>query len=203
MPLNLGGGEGKPYIRFSPSIRAWEMSSPEGKTEFTWDAPAVFDVAGLQLGWLKIDAQGRDWMPWPSITNRLPQPEEKDRDGNPTYKLGFRIDVVSTKLFGDEPVREFSANTFGNLTFIQELYNHCEDKEEFKSGKAPVVQITGSTPMKVGKGNTQIPQFEVKKWVDRPAELSGGTTEAVVVQSAPQPAPQPAPTPAPADDDEF
>jgi len=203
MPLNLGGGEGKPYIRFSPSIRAWEMSSPEGKTEFTWDAPAVFDVAGLQLGWLKIDSQGRDWMPWPSITNRLPQPEEKDRDGNPTYKLGFRIDVVSTKLFGDEPVREFSANTFGNLTFIQELYNHCEENPEFKSGKAPVVQITGSTPMKVGKGNTQIPQFEVKKWVDRPAELSGGTTEAVVMQSAPQPAPQPAPTPAPADDDEF
>jgi len=200
MPLNLGGGEGKPYIRFSPSIPAWEMSSPEGKIEFTWDAPAVFDVAGLQLGWLKIDAQGRDWMPWPSITNRLPMPEEKDRDGNPTYKLGFRIDVVSTKLFGDESVREFSANTFGNLTFIQELYNYCEEKEEFKSGKAPVVQITGATRMKVGKGNTQIPQFEVKKWVDRPAELSGGTTEAPVASA---PAPAPAPTPAPADDDEF
>ena len=201
MPLNLGGGEGKPYIRFSPSINSWEMSSPDGRTEFTWDAPVVFDVHGLQLGWMKIDSMGRDWLPWASLSERAPQPEEKDATGNPTYKIGFAINVVSTKLFGEEPVREFSANTFGNLTFIQELYNQCETNPEFKSGKAPVVKITGAKAQKVGKGNTRIPEFEIVKWVDRPAELSGGTTEASVVQSAPQPAP--VETSAPADDDEF
>lgn len=196
MPLNLGGGEGKPYIRFSPSINAWEMSSPDGKTEFTWDAPAMFDIQGLELGWLKIDTMGRDWQPWPSLTQRSPQPDDE-------YKIGFRIDVVSTKLFGEEPTREFSSNTFGNLTFIQDLYNQCETTAEFKEGKVPVIQITGAKAQKVGKGNTRIPEFEIRKWVDRPSDLDGGEP-APVVQAAPQPKPEPAPAPAPAaDDDEF
>jgi len=197
MPLNLGGGEGKPYIRFSPSINSWEMSSPEGREEFTWDAPVVFDIQGLQLGWMKIDSMGREWEAWPSLTQRVPQPSDE-------HKIGFAINVVSTKLFGEEPVREFSANTFGNLTFIQELYNQCEQAPEFKEGKSPVVAITGSKAQKVGKGNTRIPEFEIKKWVDRPAELDSAEVEAPQssATSAPsQPAPQPAP--APVEDDEF
>ena len=194
MPLMLSGGEGKPYIRFSPSINSWEMSSPDGRSEFTWDAPVVFDLHGLQLGWMKIDSMGREWSPWPSITQRQPQPTDE-------HKIGFAISVVSNKLFGDEPVREFSSNTFGCLTFIQELYNQCETNAEFKSGKVPVVQITGAKAQKVGKGNTRIPEFQVVKWVDRPAELGGG--EAPVVQSAPQPAPVAQPAPEPAMDDEF
>jgi len=195
MPLMIGGGDGKPYIRFSPSINSWEMSTPDGRTEFTWDAPVVFDVHGLQLGWMRIDAQGRDWQPWPSLTQRTPQPDDE-------YKIGFRIDVVSNKLFGEEPTREFSSNTFGNLTFIQDLYNQSETAPEFKAGKVPVIQITGEKAQKVGKGNTRIPEFEIKKWVDRPDDLADGSVE--VVLSAPQPKPEPAPAPAPAaDDDEF
>lgn len=199
MPLMLSSGEGKPYIRFSPSINSWEMSSPDGRTEFTWDAPAVFDLQGLQLGWMKIDSVGRDWLPWASINQRAAQPEEKDASGNPAYKIGFAINVVSNKLFGDEPVREFSANTFGCLTFIQELYNQCETAPEFKAGQVPVVQITGAKAQKVGKGNTRIPEFNVVKWVDRPSDLDGGES-APVVQAAPQPAQA---APAPAQDDEF
>lgn len=199
MPLMLSGGEGKPYIRFSASVNAWEMSTADGRTEFTWDAPVVFDIHGLQLGWMKIDGMGRDWQPWPSLTQRIPQPDDE-------YKIGFAIDVVSTKLFGDEPVREFSANTFGNVSFIQELYNQCEATDEFKAGQVPVVKITGAKAQKIGKGNTRIPEFEIVKWVDRPSELDGGQSVAQndVVQSAPQPKAEPAKAPEPAPmDDEF
>jgi hypothetical protein len=189
----LGGGDSKPYIRFSPSINSWEMSGAEGREEFTWDAPVVFDVHGLQLGWMKIDSMGREWAPWASRDQRTPQPSEE-------HKIGFAINVVSSKLFGDEPVREFSANTFGNLMFIQELYNTAEANPEFKSGKVPVVQITGSKAQKIGKGTTRIPEFEIKKWVDRPAELGEVSTEAPVAQPAPQQAPVET---APASDDEF
>lgn len=193
MPLMLGGGDSKPYIRFSASVNSWEMSTPDGRDEFTWDAPVVFDIHGLQLGWMKIDSMGREWAAWPSLTQRTPQPSEG-------HKIGFAINVVSNKLFGEEPVREFSANTFGNLQFITELYNQSENAPEFKEGKVPVVQITGSKAQKVGKGKTAIPQFEIVKWVDRPSELDGG--ESVVVQSAPQPEPAPVAS-APAMDDEF
>lgn len=195
MPLMLGGGgDSKPYIRFSPSINAWEMSGADGREEFTWDAPVVFDVHGLQLGWMKIDSMGREWAPWPSREQRLPQPSEE-------HKIGFAIDVVSSKLFGDEPVREFSANTFGNLMFIQELYNTAEQSAEFKEGKVPVVQITGSKAQKIGKGTTRIPEFEIKKWVDRPAELDSGQSE-LPQTSATSAQPAPVAT-ATVEDDEF
>lgn len=195
MPLMIGGGEGKPYIRFSPSINSWEMSSPDGKTEFTWDAPVVFDVHGLQLGWLKIDSLGRDWQPWPTLTQRTQTPGEE-------YKVGFKIDVMSNKLFGDEPVREFSANTFGPLQFISHLYDKCENAEEFKAGKSPVVQITGAKPTKIGKGNTRIPEFEIVKWVDRPSELTA-THETVTPSVTATPKAAPAPEPVAQSDDEF
>lgn len=195
MPLMLGGGgDSKPYIRFSPSVNSWEMSTADGRTEFTWDAPVVFDLVGLQLGWMKIDSMGREWSAWPSLTQRTPQPSEE-------HKIGFAISVVSNKLFGEEPVREFSANTFGNLTFIQELYNKAETAPEFKEGKVPVVQITGSVAQKVGKGNTRIPTFEIVKWVDRPAELNDSEVE--VMQSTPQPKQAPVIDTPPAMDDEF
>jgi hypothetical protein len=195
MPLMLGGGDSKPYIRFSPSINSWEMSGAEGREEFTWDAPVVFDVHGLQLGWMKIDSMGREWAPWPSRDQRLPQPSEE-------HKIGFAINVVSSKLFGEESVREFSANTFGNLMFIQDLYNNAEQAPEFKEGKVPVVQITGSKAQKIGKGTTRIPEFEIKKWVDRPAELSSPQAELPQTSATSASAPV-APAPAPAEDDEF
>jgi len=195
MPLMIGGGEGKPYIRFSPSINSWEMSTPDGRTEFTWDAPVVFDVHGLQLGWMRIDAQGRDWQPWPSLNQRAPSPGEE-------YKIGFKIDVVSNKLFGDEPTREFSANTFGPLQFISALYDACENAEEFKAGQVPVIKITGSKPVKVGKGNTRVPEFEIAKWVPRPDELAA-SDEGVTQSAAPaQAQAKPEPTPV-VEDDEF
>ena len=76
--------------------------------------------------------------------------------------------------------------------FIQELYNTAEQAPEFAQGKSPVVQITGSKPIKVGKGNTRVPQFTILKWIDRPGVFDGHDEPA----SAPAPAPKAAPAPA-------
>ena len=188
MPLNIGGGgDAKPYIGFKASLSAWVQSSPEGNKEFKFDHPALFDVQNIIMGWLKIDHMGRDWHPWPDVNTRIAQPSEE-------HKIGFQIDVTSNKMFGDEPTRQFSENTFGNLQFIAALYEQCEKADEFKEGQNPLVKITGSKQEKIGKGNTRIPQFEIVGWK--------GAED--VVQSAPQPKPEPKPEPAPvADDDEF
>jgi hypothetical protein len=105
-------------------------------------------------------------------------------------------------LFGDEPAREFSANTFGPLQFISALYDACENAEEFKAGQVPVIKITGSKPVKVGKGNTRVPEFEIAKWVPRPDELAA-SGEGVTQSAAPaQAQAKPEPTPV-VEDDEF
>jgi hypothetical protein len=114
------------------------------------------------------------------------------------YKAGFDVDVFSTAMFGDEPVRSYSSNSTGNVMFIQELYNAAEQCPEFSQGMSPVVQLNGSKAIKVGKGTTRIPQFTIVKWIARPAAFNGDEAE------APAPAPAPAPkAAAPAAGSEF
>ena len=55
----------------------------------------------------------------------------------------------------------------------------------------PAINITKSTPTRIGKGSTKIPNFEIVKWVDRPAELNGeeAVSAAPEVKAEPTPAP--------------
>ena len=188
MPLNLPtGGDAKPYVRFMPSLNAWEMSTADGREEFAFDKPAVFDLQHIQLGWLLLAEGQRDWQPWP---NNKPQPKPEGE-----YKAGFEVNVYSSQMFGDEPVRSFSSNGTGSTMFIQALYNEAEKAPEFAAGKSPVVQLNGSKATKVGKGTTRVPQFTIVKWIDRPAALGAGNPAPAA--AAPAPAPKAAPAPAP------
>jgi hypothetical protein len=182
MPLNFGsGGEVKPYIRFKPSINAWEMSSDDGAIEFEMSAPVVIDVERIQLGWLLLGEGLREWQIWPD--NKQTAKPDTDQE----WKSGFLVSFFSKAMFGQdgqEPVREFNSSQTGSTEFIKKLYNQCE--AEFGKGVVPVVKITGAAATKIGKGTTRIPTFELVKFVARPAELGGG-------EAAPEPAAQPAP----------
>lgn len=180
MPLAIpGGGDAKPYIRFQASMNSWQMSTEGGGTEeFEFEQPVVVDIQNVQLGWLLLETGNRDWKPWP---NNSPQAKPEGE-----YKAGFEAQFYSKTMFGDEPVRSYSSNSTGNVMFIQDLYNAAEACPEFNQAMSPVIKITGSKPIKVGKGNTRVPQFEIVKWIARP-EVFGAS-----VNSAPAPAPKPA-----------
>lgn len=199
MPLNLGGGGGSPFIRFKASINSWEKSSEGGSVEFHWTSPAIFDIEKIQLGWLLLEPGNVDWQPWPGNV-ATPQLQGE-------YKRAFSMDVFSKALFGEEAVREFRTSASGCLEFIKELYNACE--ANFGKGQVPVVNITGSRAVKIGKGTTRVPTFEVVKWVARPSELdsdddniSFSPTPSPAVQS-PAPAVAAPAAPAAAQVDEF
>lgn len=196
MPLAIpGGGDSRPFIRFQASVNSWQQSASDGKpAEFQFDKPAVFDIQNVQLGWMLLETGNRDWQPWPN-NEQQPKPQGE-------YKAGFDVDVFSTTMFGDEPVRSYSSNSTGNVMFIQELYNAAEQCPEFAQGMSPVVQLNGSKAIKVGKGTTRIPQFSIVKWVPRPAALNGDDEPAQA--PAPKAAAKPAPAPAAASSgDEF
>lgn len=196
MPLNLPtGGDAKPYVRFMPSMNAWEMSTADGREEFAFDKPAVFDLQHIQLGWLLLAEGQRDWQPWPG-NKPLPRPEGE-------YKAGFEVNVYSSQMFGDEPVRSFSSNGTGPTMFIQALYNEAEKAPEFAAGKSPVVQLSGSKAIKVGRGTTRVPQFTIVKWIDRPTALGAGNPAPAAAAPAAAPKAAPAPAPAAATSDEF
>lgn len=170
MPLNfVSSGGGSPFIRFSVEDNEWVRSTPEGDlttVEMT-SAPVLIDIENIQQGWLKLSG-GRDWVEWP---NNDPTGVAKPSD---MHKQGISVNFYSTKLFGDEATREFCTSGVGALEFVKKLYAACEDK--FGSGEVPVVHITGSTKVKIGKGNSRIPDFEIKGWKPRPDDLGDNDT---------------------------
>lgn len=196
MPLAIpSSGESKPFIRFLASINSWQMSVEGGTVEFAFDKPAAFDIQNTQLGWLLLETGNRDWQPWPN--------NEQTKKPEGEYKAGFELSVFSTQMFGNEPVRQLGSNATGSVMFIQELYAEAERHPEFAKGLTPIVQLTGSKALKVGKGNTRVPQFQIVKWAPRPAAFNDGGA-APAPAAAPKPAAAaPKAVPAATADEEF
>ncbi|HCX86589.1 MAG TPA: hypothetical protein DG761_01040 [Gammaproteobacteria bacterium] len=175
MPLNLQmGGEGAAYIRFKPTENAWLMSGPDGPTEFEFDDPVVIDIENVQLGWLHLGVGISEWEEWPNNVKT-----EKPAEGE--FKVAAKVKFFSKKLFGENGVRELRSNQAGVMQFIQDLYADAE--ANFNKG-VPVVEITGSNPVKIGKGSTRIPQYLIKKFVARPDALANGHVEPEESESA-------------------
>ena len=188
MSLNfLSMGSGSPFIRFSVEDNEWTRSSVDGDLiPIDWKSPVVIDIEKIQQGWLKL-AGGRDWQPWPDN-----DPTSVERPSM-EHKQGFAVKFFSTKLFDDEPVRELSSSGAGMIEFIKALYKEAEPG--FGRGTVPVVKMLPAVKVRIGKGPSRIPQFEIVKWLQRPAELDGDN-------AAETPAPAAA-TEAAADDDSF
>ena len=171
MPLNfVNEGGGGAFVRFSVEDNEWLRSSEGGDLkEFDPSSGVLVDIANVQLGWLKLSG-GRDWVAWPS--------NDPTQAARPTdqHKQGFMVKMFSPKLFGDEPVRELCTSQTGMNIFIKKLYEDCEAAPEFKEGKVPAIAINKATEkMKIGAGSTRVPPYEIKKWMDRPSELAGGS----------------------------
>ena len=194
MNLNLsnsGGGNGN-YIRFSPQANAW--TNQDG--EFTFEK-SVFDYENLETGWMLIATGIFEFLPDNGLGQKGAQPSGE-------HKRGFRATFFN-KTMG---LAEFSANGAGANMGLEALWKQVQAQQSANAGKLPVVEYKGSRPEKVGKGTTRVPLFEVVSWVARPAAMSGGAEEFVVLPTThvPAPAAKPAPSkPAPSamSDDEM
>ena len=166
MPINLGNsGSGRPYIRFTPLGNAWIKGSENGPAEFDpRTSGMLIDVARAQLGWLTLSEGSREWSPWPSMASPTKKPTAE-------AKTGFMVSVYAPKLLGDE-VHDFSANSTASTRFFETLYNKVEAEGELDKGRVPLVQITGSKLLKIGKGTTREVEFTITKYVDRPKSLA-------------------------------
>ena len=209
MPINLGGGgDLKPYIRWAISDNVWEYSTPDGREEFEMKgATIVADIQGLTMGWMKIDVGVRDYQEWASFWEPTPDPNRGDAPVK-EWKRGFALDLMSTKLWGDTKVCEFSGNAAGGVNFVVNLFNQCEANhyDDLIAGKVPVIKIEDMPRIKKGLGNTRDVVFTIEKMIDRPEEFDR-PRQAMTRNSAPQAAKaeqKPAPVEMPAStEDEF
>ena len=170
MPLQMiQGGGGSPYIRFSIEENEWTRSTENGLEPVDMQsAPVLIDITNVQMGWLKLSG-GRDWQPWP---DNNPMNLERPTDA---HNQGFTVKLYSSKLFGDEPVRELCTSQIGLLDFVKQLYDAAEQDENFKT-KVPAVQLGDAPKRKIGKGSTRTPEFKIVGWKDRPSDLSPAET---------------------------
>jgi len=189
MPISFGSTDSENtgvYIRGNLPQNRWWAKTEAGDEAIDMDRGFAIDIKEVTFGWLHIDIGVRDWQPWPSPAQRTEKPSE-------SHKQGFSVNCW----LSDGRAAEFSGNSYGLGQFIAKLYNQAETMPEFTAGKVPVVQVTSTTPVVVGKGTSYDVGFNIRTWIDKPA--ADAAPEAPVA-AAPAPAPAAA---APAGDNNF
>ena len=200
--LTLSSGNSGAYIRFMAQKMVWENKDKETITLDT----IVMDMDSVRTGWLLLAVGQRDWVEDAQVGVKGKQP-------SPDYKYGFSVKLFSKPL----GVVEWCANQVGSNRGFQAIFNACDKAAAANPGKVPVIKYEGCTSLKIGAGNTAVPNFTLKNWINRPAALDADPADADFeepVMEQPQPVrhihkgpvqsakPKPAPAPAPVQDDE-
>ena len=183
MPISFGetNDSAGAYIRVNLPQNRWTLTDGGDPKTLDMVKGLAIDIANVKFGWLKIAIGQRDWQEWPSPSQSTPKPQETDIDGKPAYKQGFDVNCWSS----DGTAAQFSNNSYGTGQFIAKLYNEAEKHPEFTQGLIPVVSVTSSTPVVVGKGTSYDLGFTITKWIKKPADGAAPAPEA----AAPAPAP--------------
>ena len=166
------------FIRVNLPQNRWTLKTENGDEPIDMTRGIAIDVKNVVFGWLHIDIGVRDWQPWPSPSQQIAKPSDN-------HKKGFEVDCWMS----DGRPAQFSGNSYGLGSFIAKLYNQVETAPEFAT-KVPVVQVTATTPVVIGKGTSYDVGFTVGKWIDRP---SGTEAQAAPAPVAPAPQVEAAP----------
>lgn len=211
LPKNEGNGEFKDICKYDARAGRMFRVDREGgastPVEITQGFSAIFDLPNIQVGWVKFAEGGAP--NWAMVQIGQPLPARP----SPDHRQGFRVDLKLAKSCGGD-VRELASAAGCVITALDALYDQYALAPESKTGKLPVVAMTGALPIITGSGaktskNYQ-PTFVIRQWVDRPTDLNAGTngTAPAAKQQAPAsqvppPVQQQAAQPAAADADEF
>lgn len=191
-------GNIKPIVKFDGRAGRWSRIDDKEATDITQNFTAVVDMANIEVGWARFVSGGApDFV---MVKLGAPYPARPSEE----HKRAVRVMMKLGKSCGGD-LREFATAAGCAIEAMDELHDACMSAAEFKAGKLPVVQMTGSQPRKTNtpKGTTTNykPTLQISSWIARPSEFDGGDAPA---EPAPTgkikpPAPTPAPQPAMAD----
>lgn len=199
LPKSSGG---KPVCKFD--ARAGRMhridKTDAGKveTEITNGFKAAFDLANIDVGWVRWTEGGAP--EWTTVKLGQPKPAKPSNDHRPV----FRVDIKLSKDLGGD-VREFASSAGCVIDAMDQLHDTFSKAPEAAAGKLPVVAITGVSMIKSGQGQktstNYAPNFAIVGWIERPAEMAPkAANDNGNGHAAPSPAPAaniPAPVAAP------
>jgi len=180
-------------LKFSQRVEVngrWEKQ----EEDVSFQQPVfIADMANIQVGWLFFKAGMAPVRSLVRIGQPLPPMPEGDfgvdeRGNAAKPKQGFAMRVLDA----NRTVRDFSSNAAAVLSAIDALHTEYERRPGDAQDMLPVIQFAGATELKGKHGSNYSPNFQIVKWVPRPAELPGGPPSPTVSQSVAQAAPAPA-----------
>jgi hypothetical protein len=128
------------------------------------DLKAVFDLANLEIGWIRFDAGS------PPSFKMVRAGQEIGNPPSEKHRQGVRVRV---RLAGDKGVaREFSSTATTVWNAIDRLHDEFERNRGKHSGKLPFVHMAKLEQVKTLLGVVFAPTFEITGWAVRPAELT-------------------------------
>lgn len=150
------------------------------QVEITQGFQAIFDLENIEVGWLHFPAGAAPSLHMVKFGEAMPAKPSAE------HKQGFRVLMKLGKSSGGD-LREMAANAAVSIAGIDELHSAYVEGVKANPGLLPVVAlettkaITKSGKDASGKAQSSTnyqPVWSIVKWVERPAELSGGKTEA-------------------------
>ena len=187
MELPNFGTETKPYLIYEAKKASFKHAVNKVKTPITL-GEFICDLDGYSTGWaMMTEGQAPQWSVNKNRAVFGPIPSDaKDKDGKPAWKQGIRVLLYSPATFGGDGLCDFDTNGFGARTGVFELLQKFVAHPERTTGMVPVVKYVGYKDHGTGSKATTIPQFEIVKFVPRPAAMSGVATASSSTVHAPQ-----------------
>ena len=171
-----GGSEG-PFVQWASREsldgeipgRSFSIRDADGKRVFDAFAKGVvLDIYNMKTGWCYSTGQkgvAPDWKWNTSLSRFEPQPPAPNDDYR--WQKGFSIPLA----FGKEDRAVWEQAQAGAYQGFVQLVGLL--KAAGPDGKKlPVVKLKGTTKIESKRGITHAPEFEILKWVDRPAALA-------------------------------
>ena len=144
----------------------------------------VWDIENIETGWqIWPNGGNKQQVPNPAVHQPLPSPGEG-------YQKYLKIPMAqdpNTCIIWDQASQ-------GSFAGFCEIAAQIQQQSQSNAGKLPVIRFVGSTLTSMGQNGTQVPNFEIIQWVERPqclleqpAESSFSTPQQPPVQSFEKP----------------
>ena len=148
----------KLFIRYMPSTNGW-FTGKDHEIDLKY---FMLNPSSVKTGWGKITkGEAPDWVFDEALGKRAIRPGDTEEE-KMNYKRGFSVDMF----IQEEGLRTWSTTTTGSNIGFENLYSEVHAQQAENVGKFPVIEYTGSEAIKIGKGNTRVPQLKLVKWVE-------------------------------------
>lgn len=145
--------------------------------DITMPAPRfAIDFGCLEVGYAHFAPTGPDFRMVPEGKPLPEQPADKDAEGKLKFKPAFRVTIYGRILGG---LREFASSANVVTEAVEDLYRKYQAAAEAQSGQIPVVEMTRTMPIQMGKGTRQsvvyAPCFAIVGWTNRIPDMGPRT----------------------------